>query len=84
MAQRRPRPFHEGPAADSRRPSVCRPIFQLDIISPPALSTQLGLGKKDSAPTADMDAADRLQAIAEARERRSRVTDDDVAASATS
>lgn len=39
----------------------------------PRLRAQLGLSKKDSAPIADMDEADRLQAIAEARERRGRV-----------
>ena len=37
------------------------------------LRVQLGLSKKDSAPTADMDEVDRLQAIAEARERCGRV-----------
>ena len=37
---------------------------------------QLGLNKKDSAPAADMDEADRLRAMAEARERRDRAAED--------
>jgi len=58
-------------------------FLNLDTLSPPKLSTQLGLSKKELAPTADMDEADRLQVIAEARERRNRATDSSADATGT-
>ena len=61
-------------------------FFNVNFLSPPKLSAQLGLSKKELAPTADMDEADRLQAIAEARERRNRAgfTDGNADAAGTS
>lgn len=56
----------------------------LDVFSPQKLSAQLGLSKKELAPMADMDEADRLQAIAEARERRGRATEISTDAAGTS